>query len=136
MTELKATLEASGIRFVEDPDGFIRYRSENEAAVRRTRAEVDRAIRGGVAVRFEDEASRECLKHLLTDKGMKYRVEMRENGECIRWYPESEAQREEIEMRVVERHFDAMSEKARKDCEEGTSPSDSANVEPAPKTND
>ena len=136
MTELKAALEASGIRFVEDPDGFIRYQSEDEAAVRRIRAEVDGAIRGGVAVRFEDEASREYLKQLLKEKDMQYRVETRENGEWIRWYPESEAQREEIEMRVAERDFDAMSETALKDCEDEPAYSDNATVEPAPKTDD
>ena len=136
MTELKAALEASGIRFVEDPDGFIRYQSEDEAAVRRIRAEVDKAISGGVATRFEDEASREYLKQLLTEKGMQYRVETLENEEWIRWYPESDAQRDEVAMRVVQRRFDAMSEKARKDCEEETASSANANVEPTPKVDD
>lgn len=117
MEEIKIALKSSDIPFREDKDGLIRYQSTHEVSVNRIRQEVQKEISGGNAVRFEDKESREFLKRLLSAKKMKYRVEIRENGEWIRWYPVSESQRREIEMIVIEHYFDLRQNNADSKCE-------------------
>jgi hypothetical protein len=123
MNELKVALTKSGVPFREDKDGFIRYQSKYEEAVSRVRDNVEKEISGGVVVRYEDNESRDYLKSLLSSQEMKYRVEAREDGEWIRWYPQSEAQQKEIEMKVVQHNFDLQREKSGSRCMEEKSPS-------------
>lgn len=123
MEELKTVLKTSDIPYQEDKDGFIRYQSVHERSVNLIRKKVEKNISGGNAVKFEDKESREFLKGLLSARGMKYRVESREDGEWIRWYPVSESQRREIEMMVVERSFNLQRQNADSQCKGELSPS-------------
>jgi hypothetical protein len=123
MSEVKAALTKSGVPFQEAKDGTIRYQGKYREAVTRIRDEVEKKISGGLAVKYKDKESREYLIGLLSSRGMKYRVETREDGEWIRWYPQSETQAEEIGMKVVQHNFDLQHEKARLRCMQEKSPS-------------
>ena len=123
MSELEREMTEAGIPFSRGQDGFLRYDAENEDAVRNLRAEVERRLNGGTAVRYEDEGSRKFLKELLRSQGLEFRVESRDDGEWIRWYPENEAQKEEIEMKVVEHYFDTQRKSLGSDCKSQESPS-------------
>lgn len=126
MEELERELTEADIPFRRGQDGFLRYDAENEEVVRNLRAQVERKLNGGIAVRYEDEGSRTFLKQLLTSQGMEFRVENRDDGEWIRWYPESDAQKTEIEMKVVERYFDTQREGGESDCKQQESPSNNS----------
>lgn len=123
MKELERELTEAGIPFRRDQNGFLRYGSESEEVVQTLRAEVERKLSGGIAVKYEDEDSRKYLKQLLTSQGMDYRVEHREDGEWIRWYPENDAQEKEIEMKVVAHNFDIQRKKRASECEPQETPS-------------
>lgn len=101
MRELRTSLKREDIPFREDGDGFLMYQTKHEETVNRLLVEVEKAISGGVAERYDDQESRDYLKSLLESKGMPYRVETGNDGEWIRWYPQSEARQKEITMSVV-----------------------------------
>jgi hypothetical protein len=126
MKELERDLTEAGVPFRRDQDGFMRYDAANDEVVRNLRAEVDRKLRGGLAVKYEDEGSRKFLKQLLASQGMEYMIEHREDGEWIRWYPENDAQEKEIEMKVVEHNFDIQRKKRASGCEPQETPSNNS----------
>ena len=109
--ELRKALTASSIPFREEADGFIRYSSKHEAAVEQIKARIEKEMSGGIAWKLEDEASREYLKTLLGELGMKYWVQPREDGVWIQWNPKSEAQKLEVQMKVAQ--FQARAKAAR-----------------------
>lgn len=119
MREMRAALMKSGIPFEIDQDGFIRYPGKHEEAVKRIQRQVAEEISGGVIVRYADKESREYLKSLLSSRSMKFTVEVHEDGELIRWYPQSKEQMEEIEMRVVRHNFDLQQERSPSPCMQG-----------------
>jgi hypothetical protein len=118
MSEMKIALTKSGIPFRESEDGFIRYDARYDEAIRRIRDEVEEEIFGGIAIRHDDEESVAYLKRLLSSKGLKYRVEVREDGEWIRWYPQSLEQQAEIDRQVAEHAFDSKCGNVASQCEE------------------
>lgn len=123
MAELEVALAKEGVPFRRDADGFIRYGAENDAIVQRLHDEVQRKLSGGVAVKYDDEVSREFMKGLLASRGIEFRLEDRNDGEWIRWYPANEAQKQEIEMKVVEHYFDQR-QKMPADCTPQKPPAD------------
>ena len=121
MAELKNELKKAGIPFRESEDGVIKYQSKYDEEVNR----LDKEISGGVAEEFDDENSREYFKSLLTSKQMKYRVEPRDDGEWIRWYPRDEKEQKDFEMKVVQHAF-ALQHGTRQDqCQGAQRPSNS-----------
>jgi len=126
MEELQSALGREGIPFYRDADGFIRYEGKYEEAVTRIRQEVERDLSGGVAVKYDDKESRDYLKSLLSARGMKYRVESQDDGEWIRWYPESDTQKEEIQMAVVQHHFDRQRQQMPSGCDDNRAPSNTS----------
>jgi hypothetical protein len=126
MEELEAALGREGIPFRRDADGFIRYEGKHQEAVERIRSEVERNLSGGIAVKYEDKESRNYLKSLLSSRGMKYRVESRNDGEWIRWYPTSDSQKEEIQMMVVQHNFDMQRQKMPSNCNAEKTPSNTS----------
>lgn len=100
--ELKSGLAASNIPFREDAEGFVRYSSKHEAAVQEIKDRILKEMTSGSAWRLDDEATRDYLKGLLGQMGMKYRVQPREDGVWIRWYPRSKEQELEVQMKVAQ----------------------------------
>ncbi len=126
MEELEAELKKEGIPFHRDSDGFLTYNAQSEDIVRRLIAEVERKLNGGIAVKYDDKISRDFMKQLLTSKGLEFRIENRIDGEWIRWYPENEAQKNEIEMKVVEHYFAIQRQRQSSECEPRVSPSNNS----------
>jgi hypothetical protein len=100
--EVKTALATSNIPFRVDAEGFIRYSSRHAAAVTQIKDRLEKEMSGGVSWKLEDQESRDYLKSLLASMGMKYWVQPRSDGEWILWHPQSEKQKEEIGLKVVE----------------------------------
>ncbi len=123
MEELEAALGREGVPFRRDADGFIRYEGKKQEAVVRISSEVERDLYGGIAAKYEDKGSRDYLKSLLSSRGMKYRVEDRNDGEWIRWYPANDSQMEEIQVMVVRHNFEMQHRKMSSNCDAEKTPS-------------
>lgn len=134
MDELKISLVKSGVPFREDMDGFIRYQKKYEDIVNHVKSEVEKEISGGIAARYDDKESSEYLKALLVTHGMKFRIEQRDGGEWIRWYPDSETRQKEIEMKVVEHNFDLQQKDSESRCKEEIKPSNNSHNKDATQT--
>lgn len=126
MEELEAALGSEGVPFRRDADGFIRYEGKHQETVVRIRSEVERDLYGGIAAKYEDKESRDYLKSLLSSRGMKYRVENRNDGEWIRWYPTTDAQMEEIHMMLTKHSFEMQHRKMPSNCDAEKTPSGTA----------
>ena len=102
MEELVFLLQKAGVPYQEYQDGSIRYKSTDEDAVRKIRERITNAV----SVRYEEEEAREYLKSLLSEGNREFREELKDGQVWIRWYPETEGQEKEIEMKVVQYVFD------------------------------
>lgn len=102
MQEVKTALATSNIPFRVDAEGFIRYSSRHEAAITRIQDRLEKEMSGGISLKLEDQESRDYMKGLLASMGMRYWVQPRSDGEYILWHPESEKQKEEVMLKVVE----------------------------------
>jgi len=101
MREMKAALTKSGIQYHVDADGFIRFRGNDQEAVMRIRGDVEQLVADGQAIRY-DKASAAYLKSLLSSEGLKFSVEVRDDGEWIRWHAQNLQQQAEIDMKVAQ----------------------------------
>jgi hypothetical protein len=99
---LRKELAASNIPFREDAAGFVLYSSRHERAVREIKVRIDKELSSGIAWLVDDEPAREYLKGLLGAMGMKYSVQPRSDGIWVQWNPVSEAQKLEVQMKLVQ----------------------------------
>lgn len=111
MLELKRSLDDSGIPYTVDDEGYIRYSRKYEDDVKEIKKNIDEKRTSEAGVKFEDKDSAEYFRSLLDGRGITYRTETRKDGEWTYWYPESEEQREELEMKVVSRALDKQAER-------------------------
>jgi hypothetical protein len=102
MQEVKTALAASNIPFRVDDQGFIRHSSKHDSAVKQIQDRLEKEMSGGIALKFEDQESRDYLKSLLASMGMKYWVQPRSDGEWILWHPKSEKQEQEVMLKIAE----------------------------------
>jgi len=121
MKELRAALKDANIQFREDEDGIIRYSWEDSATADKIREKLDKELHSGVSVKYDDQEAMQYLRELLTSMKMKYRIEIRADGEWTRWYPQNEDQRKEIPMKVVEHIFELKKKQLSATCVQGTS---------------
>jgi hypothetical protein len=103
MRELVTQLRASGVEYREGEDGMLRYRNRDEEKVKSIRLAVDSALSSGDELKWESEEHRRYFVEILEASHKKYRVEEREDGVWIRWYPENPAEAKELPGRVLER---------------------------------
>ena len=109
---LRKELAASNIPFREDASGFILYSSRYEPVVAEIKARIDREQSSGIAWKVDDEAPREYLTQLLGSMGLKYSIQPRPDGIWVQWTPVSEAQKLDVQMKLVQ--FKARAEAAGK----------------------
>lgn len=121
MREMKAALTKSGIQYHVDADGFIRFRTTDQA-VMRIRSEVEQLAADGDAVRYEKELAA-YLKSLLLSEGLKFSAEVREDGEWIRWHAQSLQQQVEIDKKVAQYALNLRCEKSPTQSNEEKAPS-------------
>jgi hypothetical protein len=93
-------------------EGFF-YRSADEPRIDLLREKLDRQT----SVKYEEPEARAYLQRLLTEMSHDFIVTDKSDGTWIKWFPESENQQNEIEMKVVEYIFELKAEQAAGDCE-------------------
>ncbi len=121
MRELRVALQEARISFREDEEGFLRYRSEDVAAAKKIRENLEKELHSGVVVTYDDAETTQYLRSMLTSIRMKYRIEKKTDGEWTRWYPQTEEQRKSIPMRVIEHVFEEKKKQLSTKCKEGES---------------
>lgn len=103
MRELTAQLSASGIEYRQDADGMVRYRNRDAERVKRILRGVDTVLNTGEEMKWENEEHRRHFIEVLEASKKKYRLEPRDDGIWIRWYPENQAEARELPARALER---------------------------------
>lgn len=119
MAELEMALTQAGVPYKTDADGAIDYPSKDEKAFTAVRDQVDRDRHDGVLVRYDDDTSLDYLKTLLIQQGLKFRVEKRQDGEWVRWYPKDKAQETAMNLKVMQHQVDAECAKSTR-CDKAT----------------
>ncbi len=106
MKKFIAELNEGGISYVIAKDGMVRYKTNDEGAVREIHKKLRKTLARSNAVKYDEPEARDYFKSILKDKGLEFEEEQREDGIWIKWYPENDVQRDEIQMEVVKYMFD------------------------------
>jgi hypothetical protein len=101
-------------------EGFS-YRSADEPRIGLLRQKLNRQI----AVKYKEPEAREYMQKLLTEMNHDFIVSERSDGIWIKWFPESD-QDKEISMKVVQHVFAMQAKRGAADCQQSLAPSNSA----------
>ncbi len=110
MRHFVSELEKNNISFIVESDGMVLYKAKDEDSVAKIHSKIKHKLTSSTAVKYEEVEARDYLKALLESKNIDYEEEHRDDGIWIKWYPESEEQKNKIHMSVVNHVFDIKSE--------------------------
>jgi len=109
---LVSHLEKSGIKYSDEKNGCIKYRSSDEKQVEEIDKQLKNMLSHYVSGKYKERKVRKYIKILLRSKNMEFYEETRPDGIWISWFPKNEEQRKRIQMQVVQFVFDSgMAEK-------------------------
>jgi len=104
MKELARQLRSNNIAFQLESNGAITYASVDGSKVEGLHVRVMNRLNGN-AVRFEPNEVNIYLRKLLDERKVEYEIETREKGEWTRWFPENDAQEQEVQELVRQFSF-------------------------------
>ena len=105
MLELEERLRAEKIPFFMGQKGFINYEAQYKKDIDRILEEINAIRLKSVYSKYDRKATNSYLLEILNEKGIKYRIVNRDDGEWIRWQPVNREQVREIGLLSVERSF-------------------------------
>lgn len=114
MEAVKKAMAASNIRYREDADGCLRYATKDRAAVDRIMDSIEAEMSAAIAFKVENRAERDFLSGILSSMGRKHWVQPRDDGEWILWNPRSEAEKRDVQTKLVRYRFDSRNKAASK----------------------
>ena len=101
MKEMTSRLDANNIKYKIDKDGMLKYYDRDIVEVQQIRSEVDKALNKGEVIRWSRPDELDLFIRVLDALNREYRMEQRDNGQWIRWYPENKAEARELPERVL-----------------------------------
>jgi len=104
-------LEKNNISFIVESDGMVLYKSKYESSVVKIHNKIKNKLASSTAVKYKEVDARNYLKSILESKDIDFKEEHRDDGVWIKWYPESEEQKNKIHRSVVNHEFDVNFEK-------------------------
>ena len=103
VSEVAAALDAAGVDFRARRDGSLAYRSRDEHTLKSIEQRIRKDIAPGAYVKFESEEQTKRFIALLEAGRKRYYVELRPDGEWIRWYPSNDEEAREMTARALEK---------------------------------
>lgn len=134
MKELASRLDANNIKYTIGKDGMLKYYDRDIVKVQQIRGEVDNALNKGEVIRWSRPEELDLFIRVLDALNREYRMEHRDNGQWIRWYPENNAEARELPERVL-RYYVTFGHRTDNPCDpvkqilnvKSTSPAESEN---------
>jgi len=100
MIDLMALLDKRGIQY-KYSNGWIRYKKINETEFKNAQDSLS-SVKG---VQFKEVKVRDYFRNLLDDESIEYIIPQKDNNTWTLWWPKSEEQQREFELKTVEYAF-------------------------------
>jgi hypothetical protein len=110
--DLRALMTRHGIPYRDTERGGLSWRSKDEAQVANLRNQLDKST----SVKYNDPEARKHLVKLLADAKQDYIVKERPDGTWIMWFPKSNAEADELQMKVAQHLFETQRGKSSGEC--------------------
>ncbi len=111
MNNLMLLLDKRGIQY-QYSGGYIRYKKKDEAEFKDAQERLY-SVKGA---KFEEEEVRNYYRNLLDEESIDYIIPQKDNGTWTLWWPDSENQQREIELKTVEYAFSLRRTTGNDDC--------------------